>query len=93
MSLSQKQLQNVCLLFCGDHRQCRYLEEDSTLWKWNCTKHKKSAKVNKDLAVENYVDQCNQNGIDPKTKGVPIGDNCPGYPLLRNIEQGYDKDP
>lgn len=91
MSLSQKQLQNVCLLFCGDHRQCRYLEEDTTSWKWNCIKHKKSAKDAKDKEIEKFVCQCNMNGIDPKTKGVPLGDNCAGYPILRNIEQGYDK--
>lgn len=88
--LSQKQLENVCLLFCGNHKQCRYLEEDSRAWKWYCIKHKMSTKTVKDQTIERFLQDCKSKGIDPKSQGVALGNNCSGFPILKNINQGYD---
>jgi hypothetical protein len=88
--LSQKQLQNVCLLFSGNSNQCRYLEEDSKNWQWLCTKHKKSFKDSKDKAIEKFLEDCKANSIDPTTKGVALGDNCGGFPILKFLVQGFD---
>ncbi|MCK9458336.1 MAG: hypothetical protein M0R80_01680 [Proteobacteria bacterium] len=91
--LSQKQLQDICLMFVGDHRQCRYLQEDPLAWQWYCIKHKKVAKKRMDETVNEFLENCKITGIDPHVQGVALGDNCPGYPIFKNIEQGYDKSP
>jgi hypothetical protein len=91
--LSQKQLQDICLMFVGDHRQCRYLKEDPLAWQWYCTKHKKSVKDQTDASVNQFLQDCKMQGIDPQKQGVALGDNCSGYPIFKNIEQGYDKSP
>lgn len=88
--LSQKQLENVCLLFCGNHKQCRYLDEDSRSWKWYCVKHKKSTKDLKDATIERFIQDCQFKGLDPKVQGVALGNNCGGYAIFKNILQGYD---
>ena len=91
MSLSQKQLQNVCLLTCGKStKTCRYLQEDPRTWEWNCVKLKQSAKDQRDKIVKDYLDECQKQGIDPANRGVFLGDNCHGYPILKNITQGFD---
>jgi hypothetical protein len=89
--LSQKQLQDICLLFIGDHRQCRYLQEDPQQWQWFCVKHKKSAKDRIDSGLESFYEECAANGIKPNTvPGVAQGDNCKGFPIFKNLMQGYD---
>jgi hypothetical protein len=45
-----------------------------------------------DQSVQKYYEECKKMGVDPHSQGSPLGDNCAGYPLLRHIEQGYDKD-
>lgn len=90
MALSQKQLEHVCLLFAGNYKQCRYLEEDSRTWNWSCLKHKKDIKEAKDKAIEKFLNDCKAKGLDPKAGAVALGDNCSGYPILKNLTQGYD---
>lgn len=90
--LSQKQLQDICLMFIGDHRQCRYLREDPQSWQWYCMKHKQTTRDQIDENVDHFIEDCKRQGIDPYRQQVPLGDNCQGYPIFKNIEQGYDKD-
>jgi hypothetical protein len=89
--LSQKHLHDICLLFDGGYKQCRYSEEDSQTWKWYCVKLQKDHKAAIDKNVEEYLHECKKKGIDPK-KGTPsLGDNCQGYVVLKYLEQGYDQ--
>ena len=88
--LSQKQLQDICLMFIGDHRQCRYLQEDPMAWRWYCVKHKQSAKKRLDDNISKFVAECNEAGIDSRSQGLAMGDNCQGYPIFKHLIQGYD---
>ena len=91
--LSQPQLQNICLLLVGDHRQCRYLQEDTLTWQWFCVKQKKLTKGRIDKNLNAFFEECNEKGLDHKSQGIPLGDNCRGYPIFKNIVQGYDQLP
>lgn len=91
MPLSNKQLQDVCMLYCGDSRQCRYLaEDDDNSSKWYCLKKRKSDKDRIDQRINQFVADCARKKIDPKSQNIPLGDNCAGYPVLKIIDQGYD---
>jgi hypothetical protein len=93
MPLSRKQLQDYCLYVNQDvSRRCRYLyQDDMDPSKYECWKHcGKKAEI--DEEIENFLDDCAKKGQDPTTQGVPLGDNCKGYPVLKSIEQGYDHD-
>ena len=90
--LSQKQLADVCLLYTGNERQCRYLEEDGRTWDWHCTKLRAVTKNKRDATCATFLSECQTKGIDPQKQGVPLGDNCSGYPILKHLEQGYDVD-
>ena len=86
-------MQDVCLLGYGSANQCGYLAQDEVDWKkWYCQKKVQQKKIKIDVTVKKYVDECKKAGVDPASQGSPLGDNCVGYPLLRHIEQGYDKD-
>ena len=87
--LSQKQLQNICLYGNGNHKTCRYLyQDDMDHRKWYCSKLHKTKKQKVDEAVVDFTKECKKKGIDPKTRGVPLGDNCQGFPILKHITQG-----
>ena len=88
--LSQKHLHDVCLLYSGGYKQCRYAEEDPKTWRWQCVKLQKDKKAALDKNVEEVKAECKKNGIDYKKAGCPMGDNCKGYPVFRYIEQGID---
>ena len=91
--LSNKHLQDVCMAGHHDSRQCRYLAQDEMDWrKWYCHKKMAARKKKIDEAVLQYLDKCKKSGADPHAQGVPLGDNCEGYPILRHIQQGYDQD-
>jgi len=91
--LSKLQLLNVCLLYSGDHKKCRYLSQDHQDYnKWYCIKHKPAEKDKVDQTIQDFISDCKKKGLDPYSQGVALGDNCAGYPVLRYIEQGYDKD-
>lgn len=94
MALSKLQLQNVCLLwFQGDtSKTCRYLvQDDLDYTKWQCIKKRPIEKAKMDKQIDAFVDACKLKGLNPRKQNVAMGDNCKGYPLLKLIEQGYDK--
>lgn len=86
MTLSLKQLNDVCLLNSDDKSKlCRYLINDELDQnKWHCQKLRPNikSKIDHDILIAKHR----------KEMMVSIGDNCSGYPLLRNITQGYDLD-
>jgi hypothetical protein len=87
--LSQKQLQNYCLVGVKNYKTCRYLyQDDMDYRKWYCSKLHQSKKDSVDNAVVDFLNECKKKGIDPKTRAVPFGDNCPGFPILKHIVQG-----
>lgn len=89
MPLTNKQLNDVCLLGQG-HRSCRYLSPDDQSWgKYHCIKLSVQKKVCDEEAADTRAKML-ANGQDVRKQGVPMGDNCSGYPLLRIIDQGYD---
>ena len=87
--LSQKQLRNVCLVSSGNCKTCRYLYNDENDYsKWYCSKKLVSKKQKIDGAVAEFLKECKKQSIDPKSKLVPLGDNCHGYPILKHVVQG-----
>lgn len=87
--LSQKQLQNVCLSGRHDHKTCRYLYQDDIDYrKWYCAKLLQSKRKKVDDAVSEFTKECKKKGIDPKSRAVPLGDNCQGFPILKHVTQG-----
>lgn len=82
MTLSVNHLNDVCLLGCPDiHKTCRYLRNDElNPSKWHCQKLIPEIKSKIDYSVKTSI------------KKIPSGDNCSGYPILKNITQGYDID-
>jgi hypothetical protein len=92
MPLSLKQLNDVCLFPNTNYKRCRYLgQDDIDGSKWYCMK-KTAKRAEIDDESNEYLADCHKKGIDPRSQSVPLGDNCPGYPILKTIEQGYDKD-
>lgn len=88
--LSKKQLSDVCLLYQGSG-MCRYLtQDDGDYNKWNCLKHRVIEKAKIDEKVQDFVIESHKKNVDPAKQNYPIGDNCSGYPLLKNLMQGYD---
>jgi len=85
MTITPKHLQDVCLLNHPDiSKTCRYLSQDELdSNKWHCQKLRSYIKFEIDLEVETH------NKLNTK---IPSGNNCGGYLLLRNIDQGYDVD-
>lgn len=93
MPLSLKQLHDVCMLHSGNYKRCRYLaQDDSDSTKWYCLKKSSKKSEVDDEAVE-FLKELKKKGLDPRKQGIPLGDNCDGYPVLKHLEQGYDKDP
>jgi hypothetical protein len=94
--LSLPQLQHVCLIY-GDTagnmaKKCRYLKEDQTNWqKFHCLKLKPVEKAKIDAKLAQVLADFKKQGLNPATQTVPQGDNCAGYPVLKNIQQGYDQ--
>jgi len=90
--LSKKQLQDVCLFNDKSHNKCRYLsQDDNDYTKYYCLKKNSEAQAI-DKEVNSFIRECNRKGKNPYAENVPMGNNCKGYPLLKFIEQGYDKD-
>lgn len=92
MPLSLKQLQDVCMLYTGNYKRCRYAGQDDTdSSKWYCLK-KSSKRQEIDDETDEFLKELKKKHQDPKKQGVPLGDNCDGYPILKYMEQGYDVD-
>lgn len=89
--LSQKQLRDVCLVYDGTYARCRYLGQDETDYsKYYCLK-KSPRGADLDVEIDDFIREARKKGKDPRKENVPMGDNCQGYPILRYLEQGYDK--
>jgi len=81
----------VCLVNENTYEQCRYLVQDENDYtKYYCIK--KSPKAHDiDVEIDDFIKDAKKKGKDPLNENVPMGDNCAGYPILRFLEQGYDK--
>jgi hypothetical protein len=85
MGLSKLHLKDICLLN-GGNRQCRYLDDakdENGNVVYVCRKLTAEGKAI-DEELEEYLEE---KDFDPD---VPMADNCNGYPVLPNIDQGYD---
>lgn len=90
MTLSKNHVINICLLGNGD-KQCRYLANDDVNYdEYYCLKHKREIAKKIDAEANKHVAP-SPNAFSPTQ--FPLGDNCKGYPILKNIEQGYDVSP
>jgi hypothetical protein len=89
--LSAKQLKDVCLCNDTGNKKCRFLGTDeNNSNKFYCLKlTQRAVEINQE--VDEFIKHCRKKGKDPYSENVPLGNNCQGYPLLRDIEQGYDK--
>lgn len=90
MTLSQKQLKEICLANSGS-KCCRYLyadELDPT--KHYCCKLRPIEKAKIDEEIEVFLIDCKKRKINPKSLNKSLGNNCEGYLFLKNIKQGYD---
>lgn len=85
--LSKKQLNDVCLINGGSQHCCYRVDSKGVHF---CVKKSPVLKKKVDERVRKYLEDCAKNGTDPYASNFQLGNNCPGYPLLRNIEQGYD---
>ena len=88
MTISNRHLGEICLLHHPDAtRTCRYLVNDELDdSKWYCQKLRTEVKRKIDDTLLE---------ISKKVRaklGIPSGDNCDGYPLLKHIQQGFDVD-
>ena len=91
--LSKKQVQDICLFQQGNYKTCRYCAVDELdPSKFYCLKQS-SKKAITDAEVKEFLKKMKKSNQDPTNQGLPLGDNCQGYPILKYIEQGYDKDP
>lgn len=90
MPLSQKHLNEVCMINCGS-KTCRYLyndELDSNSWHCNKLRPIEKSKIDKKINEHSRNKESKKKlGI---TKTIPEGDNCPGFLVLKSIKQGYD---
>lgn len=91
MALTRKQTEDVCFLWGGTN-QCRYLDEDvddDGNIVHICKKKSPYKKVIDEEMIE-WLAECKKNNQDPIKQGVPLGDNCGGYVVLKTKKQGYD---
>lgn len=90
MTLSKNHIKDVCLKDQGS-KTCRYLcydDLDST--KFYCQKLRPIEKAKIDEDLDQHLSECKKRKINPKALNKPLGDNCDGYLLLKNVKQGYD---
>jgi hypothetical protein len=75
--LKIEHLDKFCL-YNKSHEKCRYLAEDENdKKKYYCLKKTDKA-PQIDYEVAGFLIDCSKNKIDPKSKNVPLGDNCDG---------------
>lgn len=88
MALTIRHLGEVCLLHHPDPtKTCRYLVNDELdPNKWYCQKLRPDAK----RQIDDGISASNRKSRI--RAGVPSGDNCEGYPLLKHMPQGFDVD-
>lgn len=89
--LSLKQLSDVCFVD-GEASCCRYLDEevdDNGNTFYLCKKLSPDQPII-DAEIIEFLKESKKQGVDPIQQGVPLGDNCAGYVILRTKLQGYD---
>jgi hypothetical protein len=88
MTLTNRHLNEVCLVYHQDiSKTCRYiLNDELDPRKWYCQKLRPESKslIDESLAEMSRASKARI--------GIPSGDNCPGYPLLKHVDQGFDVD-
>jgi hypothetical protein len=90
--LSLRQINDVCLGQDETYRRCRYLAQDETdSSKYYCCKLSSKAKELDD-EIDSYLKDCKKRNYDPRKDNLPLGDNCQGYVIFRELLQGYDVD-
>lgn len=98
--LSKKQLQHVCLQGCGA-QECRYLMYSTNGNNMVCSKQLTKEQQARDKIVNTFIADCKKKGLQPNSVwpinmgnyvGLGNGNNCKGYPILPNTQQGYDID-
>jgi len=77
------------LVYFG-HKSCRYLVYDQNSGEYLCCKKVSGLKEEIDKRVTEFENKSVVNGQDLSLLGRPLGDNCPGYLYLKNVQQGYD---
>ena len=83
MPLTKLHVLNVCK-GSTEEENCRYLDEDEFDPNvFNCLK-----KTSRKNVIDEMIEK--RKAIN-KNCEMPLGDNCPGYPVLRFVEVGYDK--
>jgi hypothetical protein len=79
MPLSDERLYKYC---CpnGGARQCIYLyeEQNNDSMVFQCAKLIPDKRAYIDELVQDVINRCYKDGVDPWTLGSPIGSNCPG---------------
>ena len=73
--ISENHLLNVCLYGQGSK---------------SCCKLRPIEKNKIDTHTENFIKDCNKRKINPKKLEQPLGNNCEGLLVLKDIKQGYD---
>ena len=85
MPLSDLHVVHVCNLQSKSNDGCRYLSEDSLInGVYHCLKLT-GQKRQIDDAVADHI------RTDSSDDRVPLGDNCPGYPVLQHATVGDDR--
>ena len=90
--LSKKHLEKYCMPHAG-HLACHYLaRDDNKPDKYFCLKksHKKAVV---DRELKDVLELLKKKGGDPTKQGIPLGNNCSGFLLLKNVLQGFDVKP
>jgi hypothetical protein len=73
MPLSKKQLQDVCLLYDGTHKKCRYLAQDDADWtRYYCLK-KSGKKSEIDVETDEFIRDTRKKGKRPPQRKCPDG--------------------
>jgi hypothetical protein len=91
MALTKKQVNDVCFI-SGGSKQCRYLDEDIDEH-GNVVNLCKKLSPDRQIIDSELIDffkDMKTSGQDPFKQGVPLGDNCQGYIVLKTKQQGYD---
>ena len=88
MTLTNRHIEEVCLLHQMDMtKTCRYLVcDDLEDGKWYCQKMRSETKARIDGEIST-LDKASLVKL-----GIPAGDNCEGFPLMKHMMQGFDLD-
>jgi hypothetical protein len=87
--LTRDHLSSYCLPYGGSLR-CRYLAEDENrISRFFCLKKSNKKKI-VDAELDEIIKTLQNKGKDIGKQGIPLGNNCPGFILLKNKKQGIN---